>query len=54
MIYTVGIVYQILTVQGRIDVGQVRIRADSYMLRALNPDSLRLNSRGKLGLVATV
>jgi hypothetical protein len=43
-----------LTVQGRADVGRLRIRPDSYTPRALNPDFLRLNSRGELGLVAAV
>jgi hypothetical protein len=44
----------IITVQGRIYVGQVRTRSDRYMLRALNPDPQRLNNRGELGLVEIV
>jgi hypothetical protein len=43
-----------ITVQGRTDVGQVWVLSDRYMLRALNPDPLRLTSRGELGLARIV
>jgi hypothetical protein len=49
-----GIRYKSITVQGRIDVGQVRMLSDNFLVRALNPDPLRLNSHGELGLAGVV